>query len=172
MDYQVSRDGTVLGKRGRPIGQIKRGYRRVSIDGKYVSVHRLVAAAFLGDIAGKEVHHKNGIKTDNRAENLEICTRTEHCGYLDETVRRIRAGLALGVPVEAYAAIGYPAHVIEPMRMGLTYKDAPGPTPHAPTERTQQYRIEFPLLRMMGQSREEIAWQYGCSKRTVSRYWQ
>jgi hypothetical protein len=33
-------------------------------------VHRLVAAAFL-EGSGEEVNHENGIKTDNRADNLE-----------------------------------------------------------------------------------------------------
>ena len=38
-------------------------------------VHRLVSEAFLG--AG-EVNHINGVKTDNRLENLQIVTRTEN----------------------------------------------------------------------------------------------
>jgi hypothetical protein len=42
-------------------------------------VHRLVAEAFLGNIPnGWEVDHKNGIKTDNRLENLRIVTHREN----------------------------------------------------------------------------------------------
>jgi DNA-binding transcriptional regulator YiaG len=41
-------------------------------------VHRLVAYAFLGHEKGKEINHKNGIKTDNRLENLEWVTRSEN----------------------------------------------------------------------------------------------
>ena len=42
---------------------------------KDFKVHRLVATAFIGDIPdGFVINHINGIKDDNRVENLEICT--------------------------------------------------------------------------------------------------
>jgi hypothetical protein len=59
------------------------GYERIRIcyDGKFESwtVHRLVATMFLDRAEWqKEVNHKNGIKTDNRVENLEWCTTSEN----------------------------------------------------------------------------------------------
>lgn len=69
------RKGRVL----KPVGL--QGYRRVGLHscgkGKYLRVHRLVAAAFLGDSV-LQVNHKNGVRDDNRLENLEWVTQSEN----------------------------------------------------------------------------------------------
>lgn len=76
---------------GRPIAVTSnRGYARFapSVRGRQVcrAVHRLVAEAFIGDPLGKQINHKNGVKHDNRAENLELCSAAENTRHRFEVL--------------------------------------------------------------------------------------
>jgi hypothetical protein len=64
------------------IGIRKPDHPFASKDG-YVMQHRLVVEAALGRYLTKDedVHHINGIKTDNRLENLEVLHKSEHARF-------------------------------------------------------------------------------------------
>lgn len=54
-------------------------YLRINLLKRYTSIHRIVAKVFIPNPENKPfVNHKNWIKDDNRAENLEWCTSSEN----------------------------------------------------------------------------------------------
>ncbi len=56
-----------------------KGYEKICIGNKTIFVHRIIAMTFVSNPNNFiEVNHKNGIKTDNRADNLEWCTNSEN----------------------------------------------------------------------------------------------
>lgn len=89
--YSVSNLGRVRrnvrrasGRPGRIMRSIvNRGYHYVVLSDRShrcrASVHSLVAAAFIGVRPfGHDINHKNAIKSDNRAANLEYVTHAEN----------------------------------------------------------------------------------------------
>ena len=51
---------------------------------KVMRVHQIVMLAFIGK-SNLCINHKNGIKTDNRLENLEYCTNSENIRHAFRT---------------------------------------------------------------------------------------
>jgi len=54
------------------------GYRRVRVDGKQYQEHRLVWLYYYGEFPPEQIDHINGVKSDNRLENLRAVSNAEN----------------------------------------------------------------------------------------------
>lgn len=74
-------------------GSIELGYRTFAVNKKRKAEHRMVWEAANGPIPPKHViHHKNGDKLDNRLENLELMTRSQHRKHHEHDIKSGRLG--------------------------------------------------------------------------------
>ena len=81
--YKVDPDkGLLIGIRGNPItARDPDGYIRAIASKGVVRgyAHRVIWQTVHGDLPeGMQINHKNGIKSDNRIQNLELCTAIEN----------------------------------------------------------------------------------------------
>lgn len=83
------RDGKLFWREARRHGQIKAGseagtltpfgYMRVNINRRIYAAHRLIWTLLRGLIPeGAEIDHINGVRDDNRIENLRLATASEN----------------------------------------------------------------------------------------------
>lgn len=84
-DYEITKEGNVFNKKWKryvkpqPNGM---GYLRVSIGGKLMFVHRLVAEKYIPNPENKpQVNHIDGNPQNNSIENLEWVTQEENMAH-------------------------------------------------------------------------------------------
>jgi hypothetical protein len=73
------------------------GYYKVNLfkdrSAKFVFVHRIIAQTFIENPESKpEINHINGVKIDNRVENLEWVTRLENAQHCATILKKYRTG--------------------------------------------------------------------------------
>lgn len=73
------------------------GYLRVRVNKKTLQVHQILAVKYFGESCiGMQINHKDGNKTNNKKDNLEVVTQRENInhgyknGLYDNAIKRFK----------------------------------------------------------------------------------
>ena len=196
--YRCSNCGDIMNKiTGKILSQTlsTNGYLKVRLskdgEAKTCYVHKIVSGTFLDENPNKPyVNHKNGIKTDNNANNLEYVTPLENSNHAIESglsdnsgerngrskltasdIPNIRRDLASGEYSQDEIAekYGVKKNAISMIKLGITWKSIPDESGLEACTRTKKKALEIRKLLDEGKlSQAEISRQVGVSEATVS----
>jgi len=129
--YRTTRGGNVAGSRAGTVQRV--GYRQVMVSKRKYYEHRLIYLMHYG-VWPEQIDHINGVKDDNRIENLRPCTASENkCNlpgrsatgvkgvYFDKRRARYYAELTLRrrrVRVGGFGSLEEATAVIQSVRAG------------------------------------------------------
>lgn len=83
------------------MAKLKNGYIYIWRNGRHVYEHRWLVEQFIGRklLPTEQVHHKNGIRDDNRLSNLELCRdQKDHAARSDHYGRPLSEPCFCGTP--------------------------------------------------------------------------
>lgn len=149
LDYRVTSDGLIYRKKGnKPMRtySLPSGYKTVGLSMKNwrgsKAVHRIIAETLLPNPSNlSDVDHINGVKSDNRLENLRWVTHGENirlsyksgrrsakgemnarCKITEEQVHEICKLLALGHKPSKVRDMGYPYIQVRSIKQGQNWR--------------------------------------------------
>jgi len=158
----------------------KAGYIYYQLDKIYLA-HRLVAQAFIDNPDNKpHVHHKNDIRHDSRADNLEWTTIQENLNYINRGLSQPELD-----KIQALLSLYKKNEVAKQLNIGLktlynycTKYKLTGKPPKKEAVKIPKYFNELRRQRLydikerikQGQNRHQIAQELGLSDKTIFNY--
>ena len=105
-EYEVTKSGFIRKKNNKKIITTKSsyGYIQLVVNGKSYLVHRLIMQTFnpVQNMEEKIVDHINGIRTDNRLENLRWATPLENMSFKKENRYEIQKNIQKAIQKFGY----------------------------------------------------------------------